>query len=131
MAPKIILLADPNADSRELLRHYFEILGYAPPIEAKDGEETLRQALSERPHLIVMEVRLPKIDGFQIVAQLKSNPLTRNTCLLAATAMALPEDREKCLAKGFDAYLAKPFTLGELKGLLQTILSDDTNHNPL
>jgi CheY-like chemotaxis protein len=131
MAPKIILLADPDANCRELLRQYFEILGYPTPIEASDGEETLSQALTERPHLIVMEVRLPKIDGFQIVAQLKSNPLTRNTCILAATAMALPQDREKCLAKGFDAYLAKPFTLKELKGLLQTILSDGTNHNPL
>lgn len=130
MALKIILLADPNADSRELLRHYFEILGYPSTIEAKDGEETLSQALSERPHLIVMEVRLPKIDGFQIVAQLRSNPLTCNMHILAATAMALPQDREKCLAKGFDAYLAKPITLGELKDILQTILSHDANHNP-
>ena len=60
-----------------------------------------------------MEVSLPKPDGFEIVAQLRSNPGTRHAWILAATAMALPGDREKCLRSGFNAYLAKPFTMKE------------------
>lgn len=112
---KKILLADANPDCRELLRCYLEMLGYPRPIEAGDGEEALNQALSERPDLVVTEIRLPKIDGFEIVTHLRNNPETRDTCILAATAMALPQDREKCLAKGFNGYLAKPFTLKELE----------------
>ncbi len=127
MSPEKILLADSNADCRELLRHYLEILRYPTPIEANDGEEALSKAFNERPDLIVMEIRLPKMDGFQIVARLRSNPLTRNTYILAATAMALPEDREKCLANGFNGYLAKPYTLKDLSDLLQTIFQATTN----
>lgn len=121
MGPKRILLADANADCREILCLYLERLNYPAPILAHDGEEALSKALIERPNLIIMEVRLPKKDGFQVVAQLRSNPFTRSVLILAATAMALPQDREKCLARGFDAYLAKPFTLRELKDLLQTV----------
>ena len=119
---KKILLADPDADSTELLRYYLQSLRYPAPIEARDGEEALSKALSELPDLILMEVSLPKLDGFQIVAHLRSNPWTRNIVIVAATAMALPGDREKCLARGFDAYLAKPFTLQELDDLLKAAL---------
>ncbi len=122
MRAKRILLADANEDCRELLRLYLEHLNYPAPLQANDGEEALSKALSERPNLIIMEVRLPKKDGFQVVAQLRSNPLTRNVLILAATAMALPQDREKCLAKGFDAYIAKPFTVRQFRDLLQNIL---------
>jgi CheY-like chemotaxis protein len=127
MSPEKILLADSNADCRELLRHYLEILRYPAPIQANDGEEALRKALTERPDLIIMEVLLPKKDGFQVVAYLRNNPLTRHAWIIAATAMALPEDREKCLAKGFNGYLAKPYTLKDLSDLLQTIFQATTN----
>ena len=127
MLPKKILLDDANADYRELVCLYIERLNYPAPMQANDGEEALSKALTENPDLIIMEVSLPKKDGFQIVTHLRANPLTRNTLILAATARALPNDREKCLASGFDAYLAKPFTLRELKGLLQTIFPGNTD----
>jgi CheY-like chemotaxis protein len=119
---KKILLADPDADSREVLRCYLQLLNYPAPIEARDGEEALSKALFELPDLILMEVSLPRVDGFQIVAHLRNNPWTRNMLAAATTAMALPGDRERCLARGFDAYLAKPFTLLELDDLLQAAL---------
>jgi CheY-like chemotaxis protein len=119
---KKILLADPDADSREVLRWYLQLLNYPAPIEARDGEEALSKALFELPDLILMEVSLPRVDGFQIVAHLRNNPWTRNMLAAATTAMALPGDRERCLARGFDAYLAKPFTLLELDDLLQAAL---------
>ena len=115
-----ILLADPCADYRELVSRYLGILNYPAPIHAEDGEEALSKALSERPDLIVMEVRLPKLNGFEIVARLRRDPRTRDARILAATAMAMPGDRNKCLAGGFDAYLAKPFTLKQLKRILQS-----------
>lgn len=129
MRPKRILLADANADCRELLCLYLELLNYPTPIQANNGEEVLSKALTERPDLIIMEVRLPRKDGFQVVTHLRANPLTRNTWILAATGMAMPNDREKCLASGFNDYLAKPFTIHQLKDCLQTISSSSTNQN--
>ena len=127
--PQRILLADANADCRELVSLYLELLNYPAPIQAKDGEEALSKALTENPNFIIMEISLPKKDGFQVVAHLRANPVTRNTLILAATARALPDDREKCLASGFDAYLAKPFTMRELGNLLQTIFSCDASQD--
>jgi len=121
MGPKKILLADPDDNYRELVCLYLKFLNYPVPSVASDGEEALSKALTERPDLIVMEVRLPRKDGFGIVAQLRSNPLTRDTRILAATAMAGPQDREKCLDKGFNAYLAKPFTMVEFEGILESM----------
>ena len=118
MRPKKILLADANPDCRDLLSLYLELLQYPTPAQANNGREVLSKALCEGPDLIIMEVLLPRMDGFQVVAELRSNPLTRNAWILAATAMAMPGDREKCLARGFDDYLAKPFTMKDLKELL-------------
>ena len=124
MAAKKILLADADPDCRELFRYYLEILGYPRPIEVGDGRQALIQALIERPDLIVMEIRLPKMDGFQVLSDLRRNPATRDTWILAATAMTPPLDREKCLAKGFNGFLAKPFTLKELKESLGQAFSN-------
>ena len=122
---KGILLADANADCRELLCLYLKLLDYPTPTEAVDGEDAVCKALAEKPDLIIMEILLPKKDGLQVVAHLRANPLTRNTRIVAATAMALPDDRERCLASGFDGYLAKPFTMRELEKLLQTVFSSN------
>ena len=125
--PRSILLADGNPDCRELLRIYLTRLNYPAPIEAVDGEEVIRKALIEKPDLIIMEIVLPKKDGLEVAAHLRANPLTRDAMLVAATAMALPDDRERCLAGGFDGYLAKPFTVRELGSLLETIFSPDAS----
>lgn len=130
MHPKKILLADANADCRELVCLYLERLNYPAPMQANDGEEALSKALTENPDLIIMEVSLPKKGGFQVVTHLRANPLTRNTVILAATAMALPDDRERCLAGGFDGYLAKPFTKRELEELLRAIFSSGVRSDP-
>ena len=113
-----ILLVDTSADYRDLVALYLAILGYPAPTHAEDGEEALSKALSEQPDLIIMEVRLPKLDGFEIVARMRGDPRTRNTWILAATGMAMPGDRDKCLAAGFDGYLAKPFTLKQMNRIL-------------
>lgn len=125
--PRTILVADGNPDCRELLSVYLKRLNYPAPVEAADGEEAVRKVLIEKPDLIIMEIFLPKKDGLEVAAQLRANPLTRDAMLVAATAMVLPDGRERCLAGGFDAYLAKPFTMRELGDLLQTIFSPDAS----
>jgi len=125
--PRTILLADGNPDCRELLCLYLKLLNYPTPIQAADGEEAVRKALIEKPDLIIMEIFLPKKDGLEVAAHLRANPLTRDAMIVAATAMALPDGRERCLAGGFDGYLAKPFTVRELGSLLETIFSPDAS----
>jgi CheY-like chemotaxis protein len=118
---KKILVADANADYRELVCHYLHSLNYPTPVQANDGEEVLSKAVMERPDLIIMEVLLPRKNGFQVVSHLRANPVTRDTIILAATVLALPADRKKCLTSGFNAHLAKPFTLRELANVLRTL----------
>jgi CheY-like chemotaxis protein len=118
---KNILVADANADYRSLLRCYLERLRYPAPGEARDGEEALYLASTQPFRLIIMEIALPKLDGFEVVRRLRENPRPRHAWTVAATAMALPGDREKCLAGGFDSYLAKPFTLEEFARMLHAV----------
>ena len=127
--PQRILLADANADCRELLCLYLKLLDYPAPIEAVDGEDAVRKAFMEKPDLIILEIFLPKKNGLKVIADLRANPLTRDSRIVAATAMALPDDRERCLASGFDAYLSKPFTMRELGKLLQTIFPNDADRD--
>jgi CheY-like chemotaxis protein len=122
-----ILVADANADFRALLCHYLDRLNYPAPIQAQDGAEALSMALALEPCLILMEIRLPKMTGLEVVARLRKNPSAREIWMVAATAMALPGDREKCLRSGFDAYLAKPFTLKEFEELLLTVSTTRRN----
>lgn len=128
--PMRILLADPNADCRELLCLYLKLLNYPAPTEAVDGDDLVLKALTEKPDLIILEIFLPKKNGLQVIAHLRANPVTRGARIVAATAMALPDDRERCLANGFDGYLAKPFTMRELEKLLQTIFSSSVRADP-
>lgn len=116
--PVKILLADADADFRKLLCLYLAFCESAVPIEARDGEELLEKAFIDRPDLIIMEIVLPKKNGFQVAQELRGDPLTRSITIFAATAMADPKDRERCLACGFDAYLAKPFSRRDFMDLL-------------
>ena len=74
------------------------------------------------PDLIVMDIIMPKMDGLQAATQIRQNSKTQAIPILAATAMAMPGDREKCLAGGCDGYIAKPFTYRELGAAIQKLL---------
>lgn len=121
--PAKILVVDASADCRELVRAYLRALSYPAPLEAGDGEEALAQAAAERPELILTEILLPKIDGFSLLAALRRNPLTRDACVIAATALVTPAIERECLSRGFDGYLPKPFTLSDLRRALGSRLS--------
>lgn len=103
----LILIADDRASSRELLRIVLERAGYAI-IEAEDGEAAVEQALTANPDLILLDLQMPRLDGYGVLAKLRSNPRFTNTPVLALTASAMSGDREKILAAGFTEYLSKP-----------------------
>ena len=118
---KRILLVEDNNDALEIFAHALNFLGYETTI-AKTGIEAVDLAGTENPDLIMMDIMLPKMNGFEATSQLRSNPKTQFIPILAATAMALPGDREKCLRAGCDGYLAKPFTHKELGHAIERLL---------
>jgi CheY-like chemotaxis protein len=103
----LILVADDRASSRELLRIVLERAGYAV-IEAEDGEAALQQAHTGNPDLILLDLQMPRLDGYGVLAQLRSDPRFSKIPMLALTASAMSGDREKILAAGFTDYLSKP-----------------------
>ncbi len=106
-ARKTILLVEDNEDNLVVYRTILEHVGYAV-IEARDGEEGVSQAREHHPDLILMDISIPKMDGWEATQRLKSEDGTRSIPIIALTAHALEEDRQKAVQAGCDGYLAKP-----------------------
>jgi two-component system, cell cycle response regulator DivK len=104
---RLILIADDRPSSRELLRTVLERSGYEV-IEAEDGEMAVERARSGRPDLILLDLQMPKLDGYAALALLRGDPEFARTPVLALTASAMRGDREKILEAGFTDYLSKP-----------------------
>jgi CheY-like chemotaxis protein len=104
---KTVLLVEDNEDNRivysTILKHY----GYKVT-EALNGEEGISKARSEKPDLILMDISIPIIDGWEATQVLKHDPATKSIPIIALTAHALASDREKAMEVGCDGYLAKP-----------------------
>jgi CheY-like chemotaxis protein len=114
--PKI-LVADDNEMNALALEDYLTAGGYDLYFAA-DGEQALARAKEVGPDLILMDIQMPKISGVEAMRRLRANPRFAATPILALTALAMPGDRELCLAAGASAYIAKPFLL---KDLVRTI----------
>ena len=102
-----ILIADDRASSRELLRTVLVRAGY-DVIEAEDGQHALEQARAGSPDLILLDLQMPRLDGYGALAELRREERFRVLPILALTASAMRGDREKILAAGFTDYLSKP-----------------------
>ncbi|MEE9186040.1 MAG: response regulator [Candidatus Binatia bacterium] len=116
-----ILLVEDNPATMEVMQQELEILGYEVAV-ARDGAEAVEMANSELPDLIIMDILMPKMDGGEATKQIRKNPKTQAIPVLAATAKALPEDRERCLESGCDGYIAKPFSYKELRDVIEKLL---------
>jgi two-component system cell cycle response regulator DivK len=99
-------------------------LGGAPAEVAGDGLAVLASVERERPHMILLDLMMPGLDGFQVTRQLKANPATASIPIVAVSALARPDDREAALAAGCDNFVRKPFDLDELETLINTYLRD-------
>lgn len=102
-----ILLVEDNEDNRLVYRTILDHFGFQV-LEAADGEEGIRRARADGPDLILMDVSIPKIDGWEATRQLKADPTTSMIPIIALTAHALATDRAKAQEAGCDGYLAKP-----------------------
>jgi len=120
-----ILVVEDNQDNRELVVKVLKINGYKV-IEAVDGEEALEKTKTENPDLILMDLFIPKIDGYEVTRRLKSDRDLRGIPVIALTAHAMKGDMEKALAAGCDGYIPKPIDVRELPKQIEYFLK----HNP-
>jgi two-component system cell cycle response regulator DivK len=117
MAGELILIVEDNEKNRKLVRDVLQFKGYRT-LEAETGEAGVALARDMRPALILMDIQLPGINGIEALAQLRADPATRDIPVVAVTASAMMQDRQKILAAGFDAYQAKPIAV---KDFLETV----------
>ena len=105
-----------------LLRTVLLAEGYQV-VEAADGREAFQKALATNPHLILLDLQMPIMDGFAVAAALRAEPGFAATPIIAITASAMQGDREKALATGFTSYISKPVRLAALRTELAGWLS--------
>ncbi len=106
MAARILVIED-NAANLELVRYLLSFSGHAV-LEARDGAQGVAMALRERPDLIVCDLQMPRLDGYQVLAALRQHPGCAATSIVAVTAFSMPNDRQKVMTAGFNGYLSKP-----------------------
>ncbi len=119
--PKILLVED-NDINRDMLSRRLERKGYQV-IVAVNGEESVAKTMSDRPDIVLMDLHLPVLDGWEATRQIKANPQTRNIPVIALTADATAGEREKALAAGCDEYETKPIDLPRLIQKIDKLLA--------
>lgn len=122
---KKILIVEDHADMRELLVWQIELMGFVA-LPAKNGKEGLEKAIAEKPDLILMDIMMPQMDGWEATRALRAHPDTKDVPILAATALFRDVDLKACLEAGCTGYIVKPFTFQELQGRVRALLPVNT-----
>ena len=118
---KRILVVEDQEDARRIVRDLLAASDYGL-VEATTGEEGLALAERERPDLILMDIQLPGIDGYEVTRRIKANPALKNIPIIAVTSYALSGDDKKAFAAGCDGYVTKPFSPRELLAKIREYL---------
>jgi len=110
---KRILVVEDQDDNRRILRDLLTSAGYVV-LEATTGDEGIRSAETLVPDLIIMDIQLPVVDGYEATRRIKANPALRHIPIIAVTSYALSGDEAKALEAGCDSHMAKPYSPREL-----------------
>ncbi|RME90609.1 MAG: response regulator [Anaerolineae bacterium] len=113
MSKGTILCVEDNRENRLLLRRVLEAEGYQV-VEAGSAEEALACLENGKPHLILMDINMPNVDGYTLTAQIKSQPGFKDVPIIAVTANVMRGDRERILGAGCDGYIQKPIDIDAL-----------------
>jgi two-component system, cell cycle response regulator DivK len=117
-----VLIVEDHPDMRELLGRIVEAMGYVPVL-ASGGEEGLDKTIAEKPNLILLDMRMPLMDGREVARRLRANPETKEIPILATTALFRSDDLNACLEAGCNAYLVKPFGVRDLQRKIRELLA--------
>jgi CheY-like chemotaxis protein len=121
MANELILIVEDNEKNRKLVRDVLTFKGYRLA-EAETGEDGVRLAKALRPDLILMDIQLPGMNGIAALGQIREDPLLARTPVMAVTASAMTQDRQKIMAAGFDGYQSKPISVKEFLVAVRSLL---------
>jgi two-component system cell cycle response regulator DivK len=121
MTDELILIVEDNDKNRKLVRDVLTFKGYEV-IETETGEEGVELARERSPRLVLMDIRLPGIDGVEALRRLRAEETTRGIPVMAMTASVMSEDRQKIMAAGFDAYQSKPINVTEFVAAVAQLL---------
>jgi two-component system cell cycle response regulator DivK len=119
---KRILVVEDQADNRQILRDLLRSVGYEV-VESEDGQAALVAAKSQRPDLILMDIQLPLMDGYEATRRIKADPDLRAIPIIAVTSYALSGDEDKAQAAGCDDYVTKPYSPRQLLAKIKEYLS--------
>lgn len=122
---KILLAEDREANVLTLL-DYLNIKGFEVLV-ARNGLEAVKMANDYQPDLILMDIQMPEMNGLDAIHHIRNNPPVENTPIIALTALAMPGDRERCIAAGANDYVSKPISLRQLVQTIEKHLSDDVD----
>jgi len=118
---KSILIVEDNLSHIELLEDLFRSHGYST-LSVMSGENALNIMRNNPPDLVLMDIRLPGMDGYTITRKIKSDPQTKNIPVIAVTALALKGDRQKALQAGCDEYMSKPIDTHEIITIVEKFI---------
>ena len=118
----VILVVEDNERNLKLLRDVLEYAGYDVRV-ARTGEDGVTLAVKEPPDLVLMDLQLPGIDGMEALRQLRASPRTADIPVVAVTAQAMKQDRERVLEAGFDGYVEKPISVRAFPEQIRRFLS--------
>jgi two-component system, cell cycle response regulator DivK len=118
-----VLIVEDNPRNLKLAREILNHAGYRT-LEAETAEDGLDLARAERPRLVLMDVQLPGIDGVEALRRLRADAATADIRVVALTAFAMKDDRERFLVAGFDGYLEKPLDVHRFPGQIAALLAD-------
>ena len=118
---KPILIVEDNEKNLKLVRDILQFKGYRT-IEATTAGEGVRLAREELPILVLMDIQLPDFDGITALRQLRADPATRDLTVLAVSASAMPDDQQRILASGFNAYITKPIDIRSFLGTIEQFI---------
>ena len=121
MANELILVVEDNDKNRKLVRDVLTFKGYEI-IEAETGEEGVHLAQERHPSLILMDIRLPGIDGIEALRRLRAEQATRRIPIMAMTASVMTADRQKITDAGFDAFQSKPLKVSDFVAAVERLL---------
>ena len=119
---KTILIVEDNEKNMKLVRDILRHRGHAT-LEATTGEEGVRLAIAERPALILMDIQLPDIDGIAALRQIRAEPQLDAMPVLAVSASVMPDEQQKIVTSGFDAFITKPINLKQFRDTVQRFLT--------
>jgi CheY-like chemotaxis protein len=116
-----ILVVENHADMREILVRILDLMGFTV-ITSRNGKEGIEKALVEKPDLIVMDIMMPEISGWEATRILRGNPETKDVPVLAATVLFRPADLQMCISVGCNDYIVKPFTVKQLRRKIERLV---------